>query len=95
MWQVNIGCSGRAGSAKYIEADHSIEFWWELGGVDVVAVIVAPPPQAWNSEEMVWTCGRRREILNRVAEQIIRLCAPNSVAEITDGDTAIILRRRT
>jgi hypothetical protein len=93
-WNVVLSGQGRAGTITYSEGSNSIQFYWELGGRDVVAIITGPPPQNW-ALELAWTNGRRREILGRVAQEAIRLQAPTSNAEFTDGDTTIVLRKST
>jgi hypothetical protein len=93
-WNVAINGHGRAGTIIYSEGSNSVQFDWELGARDVVAIITGPPPQNW-SVESKWANGRRREILQRVAREVIRLQAPGSTAELTDGDTTILLRKST
>jgi hypothetical protein len=93
-WKVVISGDGRAGTMTYGEGDNRIRFDWEIGGRDVVAIITGPPPQNWDSE-LAWASGRRREILGRVAQEAIRSMAPTSYAELTDGETTILLKKQT
>jgi ketosteroid isomerase-like protein len=90
-WNVVISGQGRAGTITYTEASTSIQFNWELGAHDVVAIISGPPPQEWNSR-FAWAAHRRREILGRVAQEAIRLRAPTAEAEVADGETTILLK---
>lgn len=93
-WNVVISGQGRVGTITYSEGSNNIRFDWELGGHDVVAIITGPPPQDWVSE-LAWANSRRREILDRVAREAIRLQAPSSNAEFRDGETTIVLRKPT
>lgn len=93
-WNVVITGYGRAGTITYTEGPNTIHFDWELGGRDVVAIITGPAPQNWDSD-LTWAYGRRREILDRVAREAIRLQAQSSNAEFSDGETTIILRKST
>jgi hypothetical protein len=89
QWSVVISGRGRAGTITYAEGEHEVHFEWELGGEDVVAIISGPAPQNWDPD-LPWAQGRRREILNRVAQEVIRVQAPNSRAELADGDTIVL-----
>lgn len=89
-WIVVVTGSGRVGAITYAEGPHRITFEWELGGRDVIAT--GPSRHAWESD-LPWAIGRRREILERVAAEAIRVKAPTASAEFTDDDTTIVLQR--
>jgi hypothetical protein len=91
-WKVEVSVRGRGGTIVYTERDNVAHFEWELGGGDVVAIISGPTPQDWNAE-LPWARGRRAEILMRVADDVIRIHAPTSSAELSDDDTTVVLRR--
>jgi hypothetical protein len=92
-WSVSIQGNGPSGSIKYQEGQKCIRFYWEFGGRNVILTISGPPPQRWD-QELSWTIGRRLEILERVASDVIRQQTLDAFAEFTDGDTTIVLRNR-
>ena len=90
-WSVEIVQSGRSGSVNYHEPSGSISFYWEFGGGDVVAIISVGDPAAWNSRYS-WAAERRREILERVAREVVLQKAPTCRADIDDGSEYIYIR---
>src|SRR6266498_3749840 len=91
-WRVTMTGRGRSGNVMYAEGGgRQAQFYWEMGGGDVVFLISGLPPQSWDSE-LPWAKGRRREILERVADTIILQEAPNCRAELGDDDTTIVIR---
>lgn len=83
-----------SGRIIYEEGGNRAAFEWEPSGVqDSIMVVFGLPVQRWDAE-LSWTVGRRREVLERIAGEVIRLEAPGGVAEFTDGDTAIVIRRK-
>ena len=92
-WNVIIDGRGRSGTITYVEGQNRVRFDWELGGRDVVAIITGPSRQHWECD-LEWAHGRRLEILERVAQEAIRVQAPMTRAEYTDDGTTIVLRKK-
>lgn len=90
-WRVEIVQSGRSGSVNYQEPSGSISFYWEFGGGDAVAIISVGNSAAWSSR-YPWAAERRREILERVAHEVVRQKAPTSRADIDDANGYIYIR---
>ena len=82
-WSVVIEAKGRSGTVQYREPGGSIPLAWEFGGNDVVAIIYFENEAAWHAR-YPWTMGRRVEILQRVAAEVIRQKAPGCRAEIDE-----------
>lgn len=91
-WLVQINVRGRGGTIAYSEGPNTAYFEWELGGGDSIAIVTGPPPQEWDLT-LPWARDRRREILRRIADHVIRTRAPTSRAEFVDDDTAFVLRK--
>lgn len=92
--KIDIEFMGSGGIVHYAEGENHADFWWELGGGDVVAIISGPPPQAWD-HVLPWAIGRRREILLRIASEVETTQSLRAVAELADGDTSVVLRRKS
>src|SRR5262245_59377628 len=91
QWSVEVVESGRSGSVNYKEPSGRISFYWEFGGGDTVAIIWSGDMALWNSR-YAWAVDRRREILERVAREVVRQKAPKCKAEIDDGRGYIYIR---
>jgi len=91
-WSVAIEEQGRYGSITYREPSGTIPFYWEFGGNDVVVIISFENETYWN-ERHPWTKGRRAEILQRVADEVIRRRAPDCRAEIDERGCWINIRQ--
>jgi len=91
-WSVVIEQSGRYGTVNYREADGSIPMSWEFGGNDVVAIIYFENESVWRTR-YPWAAARRSEVLQRVADEVIRQRAPGCQAEI-DGQSGWINLRQ-
>jgi len=91
QWSVEIVQSGRSGSANYQEPSGSIFFYCEFGGGDTVAIIWTGDVALWSSRH-AWAVERRREILERVAHEVVRQKAPKCKADIDDGHGYIYIR---
>ncbi len=89
--RVEIVESGRSGSVVYREAGNNLSFYWEFGGGDVLA-IVQVNDAAWKTQPD-WLAGRRVEILQFVADEVIRQKAPRSRADIDELGGVILLRQ--
>lgn len=90
-WSIEIKSSGRSGSVEYREGAGALSFYWELGGEEVVASIWVGDVPKWTAE-YPWAVGRRREILERVAQEVIRQKAPTCWADINDEGGYIDIR---
>src|SRR5215468_4041512 len=77
-WSVEIEDGGRAGSIIYREGANEIISDWEFGADDVIAIITTPPD--WST--LPWAEQRRKEIMERIAHEVIRQKAPGGVADI-------------
>lgn len=90
-WSIEIKSSGRSGSVEYREEAGALSFYWEFGGGDAVASISVGDVPKW-AAAYPWTVGRRREILERVAQEVIRQKAPTCWADINDEGGYIDIR---
>jgi hypothetical protein len=90
-WRVEVVESGRSGSVGYYEGVRCISFDWEFGGGNTVAIVWVGEPSIW-STRYAWAAFRRREILERVAQEIVRQKAPTCRAEIDDQSGYIYIR---
>ena len=93
QWSVTISQNGRSGSITYRESTGSISFYCEFGGSDSIAIIWIEKPLVWNSR-YPWAVKRRREILERVAHEVVRQKASTCRAEIDEQNGYIYLRER-
>lgn len=91
VWSVDIQEDGRSGSVKYREPSGSINFYWEFGGGDVVAIITVGTADSWR-KQYSWAADRRAVILRRVADQVVRKKAPSCHAELDDAAGFIYIR---
>lgn len=87
-WKVEIPMGGRSGYIGYYEGQMAASFYWEFGGGDVVTIIYIGQPSEWG-RHYPWAADRRREILERVAQEVIRQRAPTCRADI-DGENGFI-----
>jgi hypothetical protein len=78
--KIKIINKGPSGKVQYIEGflkKNICEFYFEFGGADTVAIITVPTEEKWDAA-YPWASGRRKEILNFVAEEVRRTQAPSS-----------------
>lgn len=73
--EVQIVTNGPAGTIYYFEQGHTLKLYWEFGGGDAVAIVYAPSEEKWDAQAP-WVQGRRKEILEFVAKQVIQQKAP-------------------
>lgn len=90
-WRVEIQESGRDGYIIYHEQSHSISFYWEFGGGDVVAIVHIGQASAWNTRHP-WAADRQPEIVERVIGEVIRQRAPSCRADIDEAGGFIYFR---
>ena len=93
QWSVEVTASGRSGSVNYHEPSGCISFYWEFGGGDTVATIWVEDSGLWRTRHP-WAIERRREILERVANEVVRQKAPTCRAYIDEGHGYIYIRER-
>ena len=91
QWSVAIEQNGRSGSIEYREPLGRISFYWEFGGGDTVAIIWTKNSCEWSSH-YPWAVERRRQILERVANEVVRQKAPTCKADIDDEKGYIYIR---
>ena|SRR2546426_831613 len=94
QWRVEVVTDGRSGSVAYYEGSGCISFYWELGGGETVVIISVDDESTW-SKQHPWAVGRRQEILERVAHEVVRQKAPSCRAEIDDAHGYIYIREHT
>jgi hypothetical protein len=93
-WKVEIQNSGKSGNIFYEEGSQCFDFYWEFGGAPgIVLIIWSPEPSDWD-EKIPWASGRRDEILNRVAQEVIRQRAPNCVPDIHTRSGVFYIREK-
>ncbi len=90
-WSVEITSRGRSGSVEYQEPAGRISFYWEFASGETLAVICFEALAEWNARQP-WAVGRRREILERVAGEVLRQKAPAGRADIDEPGGCIFIR---
>jgi hypothetical protein len=93
-WSVTIEEHGRDGAVFYREGDRVLRLYWEFGGGGALAIVSGPPPQDWD-RTLPWTIGRRSQIMDRVAHEVIRQKAPGCKAEFGDDFATILIAMPT
>ena len=76
---------------SYHEAGGRLNFTWEFGGGDTVAIIYVGNEARWR-ERHAWAVERRSQILRRTADEVIRQKSPTSRAEIDEEGGWINIR---
>jgi len=89
--QVSIEDRGRCGTVTYHEAGHRLACYWEFGGSDAVAIVQCGAAADWARHP--WALGRRADILQFIADEVVRQKAPGCLAEIDPGTGVILLRQ--
>lgn len=83
-YKVTLIERGRFGSVLYAEGWwRNLEFHWELGGGDAIAMIRIPTAAEWTSL-VRWVADRREEVLKRVAHEVCRRRCPACRIRMTD-----------
>jgi hypothetical protein len=90
-WRVETPTGGRDGYLGYYEGSNVASFYWELGGGNVLVIIHVGQSSAWSSR-FPWAASRQREILERVAHEVIRQRAPACKADIDERAGYIYIR---
>ncbi len=92
--RIKIISSGRSGTIQYLEVwlkVNDCEFYWEFGGGDTVALVWFPAEHEWDAK-YPWAIGRRREIIEFVAEETRRRQAPTTSIK-WEGDCLLLVTR--
>ena len=89
-WNVIIKQEGRAGSVDYCEGSRKIRFDWEFGGGNVVVILRWSSAFDWEVQNP-WAAGRKREIMERIAQEVIRQKAHDCVPQFNEAATMIQL----
>ncbi len=90
-WTVSVEQSGRGGSIRYREGSNEAVLDWEFAGGGAVALIFGPASEHWDTV-IPWASGRQREVLSRVAEDVLRLQAPGCRADLDLDSGTIVIR---
>jgi hypothetical protein len=90
-WSVAIAENGRGGSILYQEETNCILCNWEFGGGDTVVVIWVEDSSVWIAR-YPWAFPRRREILERIALEVVRQKTPTCHADIDERNGYIYIR---
>lgn len=75
---------GRGGYVVYKDGKNDINFFFEYGGNNCVAIIYIPTTNEW-TDKTTRALTERQSILTFIAEQTIRDQAPNSYYKISDN----------
>jgi hypothetical protein len=92
-WKVAIVERGRCGHIDYSEGENALQFYWELGGDGVIAIILGTLPDEWDDAHP-WARGRAREIMLRVAGEVVRLRAPGCRFDLDEVRSTIYVLAR-
>ena len=90
-WRVEFPTGGRDGYVGYYEGPHAASFYWEFGGGDVVVILHTGQSSRWSSQHP-WAADRRREILERVIQEVICQRAATCRADIDETGGYIYFR---
>ncbi len=93
-WKVTIETRGQAGSVNYREGSNSAKFNWEFGAHDIIAFVWGPLPENWDNA-YPWAIGRRREIMHRIADEVIKQRAAICWADFEYKRTNIKIRKQS
>lgn len=93
-WSVDIVESGPSGTLTYREPGHALGCYWEFGGGETLAIVSVDSQATWDKHHP-WTRGRRAEILQRIASEVLRQKAPSYAAQIDDAGGSILIVPRT
>jgi len=88
---VSITQEGRSGSVQYREPGGRLDFFWEFGGGDTVAIVAVGTDEEWRVRHP-WAAPRRAEILAFVGAEVVRQKAPSCRAELDEAQGALHLR---
>src|SRR5689334_4027469 len=92
-WRVELATGGRYGYVGYYEGPGAASFYWEFGGGDVVVIIHIGKASEW-SGQYPWAADRRQQIMERLAQEVVRQKAPTCRADVDvrdDGYTYLLI----
>src|SRR5215471_14630518 len=92
-WTVECDLAGQGGYFFYHEGSRELPLYWEYGGGGVVVIVRADEPTKFTMRHP-WIIGREREILGRVAGEVVRQRAPTCRAEIDEKSFSIYVREQ-
>ena len=92
-WSVECKPSGQHGYVFYHEGAHELPLYWEYGGGEVIVIVGFAEPDKFALRHP-WAVERRREILERVAEELVRQQAPGCRFEIDEPSLCIYVREK-
>ena len=78
--KIKIVQKGPSGTVQYAEGlfkKNVCEFYFEMGGGDIIATIWFPAEDKWDAK-YPWASGRQKEIVESVAKEVQRTQAPSS-----------------
>ena len=90
-WSVECEPVGKSGYVFYHEGSRELPLYWEYGGGDVVVIVRADDPSKFWMRHP-WIAGREREILERVAAEVVRQRAPSCRADIDEKAFCIYVK---
>ena len=91
-WSFECQPAGRDGFFFYHEGSREIPFYWEYGGSDVLVIVRILEPDKFDLR-YPWAATRRREIFERVAQELIR-GRPTCRTEIDDESFCIYVKEK-
>lgn len=80
--------NGRSGYVVYEDGEGELKFYYEFGGADCVAIIFVPSVNDW-TDITKRKLSERHDILNFVAEESLKIQAPNCKFVISDNSIEI------
>ena len=89
--RVRITQHGPAAVIHYMEDRGSYDFAAEFGGGKVLLVIYAPRDDGEWADKLPWAAGRRTEVLEQVARQVVRQKARGSKFVVHAGGVDILM----
>lgn len=92
-WNVECEPVGQCGYFFYHEGSRELPFVWEYGGDGVIVIVRFEQPDKLPLRYL-WAVERRREILERVAQEVIRQRAPTCVADIDEQSLCIYVKEK-
>ena len=92
-WSLECKPVGQTGYFFYHEDARELPLYWEYGGGDTAVIVRVDDPSMF-SLRFPWAVGREREILERVAHELIRQQAPTCRADIDEKNFCIYVREQ-
>jgi hypothetical protein len=82
-FNIDVVTRGREGYARYAEAAHTHDFYWEFCGAGCVVSANVPSASEW-PKQLPWAAGRRDEVVARVGEALCRHSGPGCTWHLND-----------